>query len=255
MRGINLRPQVRGNLGSASAEWTPANLSIPTYVWYKADEGVTTDGDGVAQWDDQSGNDFHLYQVTGAKKPALSTASFGGAESILFDGVDDALWSAADIFDEDLAANAPFYFFLVMDPDDDFTGFHTMFSVNNPPQYYGGLGFQSYLKNFGYNFYRYNTSSGYQTDDKVMTGQSMVVLYEGSNSWYTVNNGDQHPITVGSLLGNWTAYPRELTVGHTWGVNYPMKGHLRELGFIRDSLLTAGDLENLQAYLYTRAAL
>ena len=55
-------------------------------AWYRFNVGITSDAQGVSQWDDQSGNANHLLQATDTNKP--SEESDG---SILFDGVDNYL--------------------------------------------------------------------------------------------------------------------------------------------------------------------
>ena len=56
-------------------------------AWYKADTGVTESGGAVSQWDDQSGNNWHLTQATGSMQPTFSATSFNGKPGITFDGV------------------------------------------------------------------------------------------------------------------------------------------------------------------------
>lgn len=54
-------------------------------AWYRKGIGITV-ATGVSQWSDQSGNNRHLTQATGANQPALQ-----GDNTILFDGVNDYL--------------------------------------------------------------------------------------------------------------------------------------------------------------------
>jgi hypothetical protein len=69
--------------GAALAGWvlaTAVALADPPtsglQAWYKADTGVTTDGNGnVSQWNDQSGNNKHATQGTANMRPALSSAT------------------------------------------------------------------------------------------------------------------------------------------------------------------------------------
>lgn len=52
----------------------PANLAL----WVRADTGVTTDGGGVNQWNDMSGNANNLTQTLGAPyEPQLATNAYG----------------------------------------------------------------------------------------------------------------------------------------------------------------------------------
>lgn len=69
--------------------WTPAEIT--TALWLDAADAstITESGGAVSQWDDKSGNDYHVSQATAANKPAVSTDA--GNASILFDGTSDYL--------------------------------------------------------------------------------------------------------------------------------------------------------------------
>jgi hypothetical protein len=87
---------VDGATSSSAQNLTVANwgiLDIPTLsTWFRADV-VTTSGSAVTQWDDQSGNGYHVVQATSTKQPALITSdpNFNGRPSIDFDGTADTL--------------------------------------------------------------------------------------------------------------------------------------------------------------------
>jgi hypothetical protein len=53
----------------------PGGVAAGLRFWVRADSGVstTTQGAGVAQWNDQSGNGFHLTQATAAQQPTYET--------------------------------------------------------------------------------------------------------------------------------------------------------------------------------------
>ena len=69
--------------------WNPSMIS--TALWLDAADTstITESGGAVSQWDDKSGNDYHVSQATAANKPAVSTDA--GNASILFDGTSDYL--------------------------------------------------------------------------------------------------------------------------------------------------------------------
>jgi hypothetical protein len=66
-------------------------------AWFKADAGTstTTDGVGISQWNDQSGNARHLTQATGSKQPLYKAAIQNGLPVVRCDGVDDVMLTAA----------------------------------------------------------------------------------------------------------------------------------------------------------------
>jgi VCBS repeat-containing protein len=78
------------------ASWTPASLGSALVAWYVADTGVTEAGTGVSQWNDQSGNGFHLTQGTDAVRPSFSATGFNSLPAVVFAAANnDTLINAA----------------------------------------------------------------------------------------------------------------------------------------------------------------
>jgi hypothetical protein len=61
-------------------------LSLTPAAWFRYGVGITVTGQGVSQWDDQSGNARHLKQGTDGARPTLNADG-----SILFNGSDEFL--------------------------------------------------------------------------------------------------------------------------------------------------------------------
>lgn len=59
--------------------------------WLKADAGITLSGSYVTKWDDQSGNDNYVYNVSTSYAPVYEPAYSGSYPSVVFDGIDDRL--------------------------------------------------------------------------------------------------------------------------------------------------------------------
>lgn len=76
--------------------FSPTDLS-GCVLWLRADQGVIIDEAGkVSQWNDISGNNNHVTQVTGSCRPRLSPAESPiNRPAIVFDGVNDAMQSGA----------------------------------------------------------------------------------------------------------------------------------------------------------------
>jgi len=69
---------------SASTGWSPADMT--TVAWYDAAEEntITQSGGAVSQWNDKSGNGYHMKQTNGTNKPVYTASDslFGGRPSI-----------------------------------------------------------------------------------------------------------------------------------------------------------------------------
>lgn len=81
-----------------TATWTPASLGSALIAWYKADAGVYKDAgstlagnnETVQQWNDQSGNSYHLSQGTLVSRATYKTNTLNAlpiisADNTLFD--------------------------------------------------------------------------------------------------------------------------------------------------------------------------
>jgi len=78
--------------------WTPKQLGTLS-LWLDADDATTiTIATGVSQWNDKSGNGYHVSQGTGSNQPAYVTNVRNGRAAVRFDGTDDRL-SGGDVLD------------------------------------------------------------------------------------------------------------------------------------------------------------
>ena len=66
-------------------------------LWLKADAGLTTSGNAVSQWADQSGNGRNAAQTATASRPALISGATNGRPAVLFDGVNDFMTFALPV--------------------------------------------------------------------------------------------------------------------------------------------------------------
>lgn len=72
----------------AHAQFEPADLS-GLELWVRADQGITLNGNYVAQWDDQSGNNRHCTSDFDVIRPTLLGDALNGLPAVSFDGVED----------------------------------------------------------------------------------------------------------------------------------------------------------------------
>ena len=88
------RPQGNGcDMGAFELIPTPAPGGVDTnlQLWLKANAGVTTSGNSVTNWSDQSGIGNNVSQGTGASQPTLQTNAINGNPALLLDGNDQYL--------------------------------------------------------------------------------------------------------------------------------------------------------------------
>jgi hypothetical protein len=75
---------------------TPDRIrSAALKAWYRADQGITI-ATGVSQWNDLSGNAYHLAQSNTTKQPTYNAtdASFNSQATMTFDGSNDVLFNS-----------------------------------------------------------------------------------------------------------------------------------------------------------------
>jgi len=79
--------------GGGSAPFTPASIS-GLMSWYDASDTATITDAGagaVSQWNDKSGNGYHLTQATGIQRPTTGTRTINGLNVVDFDGSNDVI--------------------------------------------------------------------------------------------------------------------------------------------------------------------
>ena len=247
-------------LEAGGGGWTPADLGSDVLRgWWKADEGVHSDVDGVYQWDDMSGNGFHMLQATGSKKPDISDAKFGGLNSVKFDDIDDTVKTGA-VYDSAELQPAPddhIYLFFVVDHDTP-AGYDVFGDMGNANAH-GGFKANTHTGGSYKNYFFRQAAGGYYDPDWVQSGaHTIVVLLRHTTGWYTVSDGTQNAGVFGnSAFTSYVNYPRLYSLsGSAYNTSYPYGGYTREAGVIQQAAaLSEGDLASLQAYLLERAGL
>jgi hypothetical protein len=84
-------PQILVAPRKPTAAWTPAQLPS-LLAWYSADSGVYKDAgttlasstDTVQQWNDKSGNGYHLKQSTAGSRPQYLSGGFNSKQTVKF---------------------------------------------------------------------------------------------------------------------------------------------------------------------------
>jgi hypothetical protein len=109
-------------------------------LYHLAGYGVTSDANGVNQWDDLSGNDNHSTQTITANKPTLNNTD----GSIVFNGTDDYMIMSSNL-NEPINTSNEMTSFIVVEPDSNAnTGERFIYIIRNNPLYhfvrYQGMG-------------------------------------------------------------------------------------------------------------------
>lgn len=86
-QGIQGAGGAQGSQGSQGAQGSSSGPPVAGYVaWYDASDtsSITSSGGAVSQWNDKSGNGYHLTQSTEANKPTTGTDSINGKNVMNF---------------------------------------------------------------------------------------------------------------------------------------------------------------------------
>lgn len=73
-------------------------LDLTPQLWLDADDAstITSSSGNVSQWNDKSGNGYHVTQATGTAQPKTGTVTRNGRNVLDFDGTDDRLLRETD---------------------------------------------------------------------------------------------------------------------------------------------------------------
>jgi hypothetical protein len=83
------RAALMGRQAGGGAPFSPSDLSGLVAWWDASDTAtITHSSNAVSQWNDKSGNGYHLVQSTGAAKPTTNTRTQNGLNCLDFDGGD-----------------------------------------------------------------------------------------------------------------------------------------------------------------------
>jgi len=83
---LGLGISIPGTGGLVQAAFSPLDLSPVLWLDAADTSTITESGGAVSQWDDKSGNGYHLTQGTGAQQPKSGTATINSLNVIEYDG-------------------------------------------------------------------------------------------------------------------------------------------------------------------------
>lgn len=81
------------SLATARATIPPAPEELGAVLWFDASDTstISESGGAVSQWNDKSGNGYHVTQATAANQPTTGSSTLNGLNVISFDGTNDNL--------------------------------------------------------------------------------------------------------------------------------------------------------------------
>lgn len=233
-----------GMIGGALAAlrgggFTPAAIS-GLRAWYKADSLVLADGAAVAQWDDSSGNGYHLTQATGTKQPAYRSSDvavdFDGGDSLDRTGISAfavARSLIAIVAKPDLNTSERFWFLAR-----EAVGFTTMMRYRSSTPTGHGININALTANI---------NSGLST-----AAWQLWVGYADAGNVYLRRNGVQVATASGTPT---TRNVVQMHVGSEASAGNYFDGRMKELVYVTRptaSEFSLGDITALESYLIAR---
>ena len=233
-------PAIAGPVGFKlpGIAWTPK--SPGNLIWWVDASQITgaSNGDSLETWTDASASGWNLTQSTSSKRPTYQTGQINGKPVVRFDGVDDFMSNGS------FAASQPCTYFAVVKRTGGNPSYGFVFDNPADPNR------QSLVYTVGST--KWTIYAGSLVDESGTTGavfKSIQAVFNGASSKIivggtstTVNPGSQNAsggITMGAL---------------TTGSGFEFGGDVAEIGCY-SSLLSDGDLAQLQAYLNAKYGL
>ena len=247
LNNLNCLNSLGGNGGGSS--FSPSSVS-GLVAWFKGDAGlytsantsvpVTTTGDLIRYWTDQSGNGHHLSSFSDAKRPTYTTGLQNGKPGVTFAG--KCLIAA------NFTLNQPEHVFAVIR--------HTSYSSYNT-FWDGSAQYTLWCAEHGttpnITISALSSSSGLDngylpvdTTFRVFDG-----LYSGSNSFARVNNDPARKTTGNAGTNN----AGGLVVGAFQDASFGFSGDILELLIYSNASMTDTDSTNIINYLNSKYVL
>lgn len=96
-----------------SEKWQPS-ASSNISVWLDAtdEDSISSSSDNVSQWNDKSGNDYHVTQANAGVHPKTGTRTINGLNGIDFDGTNDRIEYSSNFFTSDQSYTKVLIYFI-----------------------------------------------------------------------------------------------------------------------------------------------
>lgn len=224
-------------VSAPAAPFTPPSIT-GLVAWYDASNAGSITASGspahVSQWNDLSGNGYHLTQATGARQPTTGVGTINGLNRLDFDGGDilDRVTTPSTSTPVTVAYVAGIVslpaFYRVYDGG----------SAGNRPLSYANASDTNWV---------IQVSTAADTGHAIAAGNFLWVhTFNGAASTFH-ENGTQY----GGALAAGTGAFAGLTIGGDSGASAPFTGAVTEF-IVYDSALGATDRGNLTTYLHDK---
>jgi hypothetical protein len=237
-------------IGIVASSFLISPVDLPSLVgWWDADDATTftfSSGTSVSQWNDKSGNGYHLAQGTAGNQPTRS-GTVNGRSSVVFDGTDDFLSVASFDMTGSAKLSVAVVFSSVSGGDRVIVETSANYNNNN------GAFIVSRASNNTLNMGRrgvvtslFNTTATITTTPSVFVGTADALLTTNETLAWVNGDGSGAYSVNGNTSGDNQTYT--LFIGARGGTSFRLNGQIAELIITKD-VLSTNDRELLQSYL------
>lgn len=253
---VQLLNTIIGSLSTGTVPFNPLSIS-GCKLWLDAADTATISlsGSAVTQWDDKSGNAYNFTQGTSANRPSSGTRTQNGLNVIDFDGTNDELTTTAAKSAFNFLHYLPSTIFQVIKNDTSAVQGTMGTNGGSPSQ----IGYAQYISGTSELF---NVGAGtagvwnYSITHTISTSPRYITL-KSDPANATVGNRALVSLNGAAFTGGNTSNSAavsgnsndNLTVGDSGtSGGIPLDGFIGEI-LIYDTILSAGDITNVQTYL------
>lgn len=248
--------QRRRSVSTPASRWVSFDaqsfspLEFPDLIsWWDADDAETftySSGTVVSQWDDKSGNGYHLVQASSTNQPSRS-GTVNGRSTVVFDGNDSLSVASFDMTGSQQFTVATV--FTATAGSDDIVAEHsTNFNANDGAwiMFRASTNIVQVAKKDVNAYASFNTSATVTTTPSIVIGTHDGTLSTDETSvWVNASGSGSRPFNSNTIAGNLSD---TLFVGARAGTSFFLDGQIAELIIWNRSLDTA-ERQELETYL------
>jgi hypothetical protein len=229
--------------------WSPADLGANLLAWYDASDSgsLTLSGADVTQWDDLSGNGYHLTQSGSESLPDYSATAINSKPGVIFNA-DRLENSSFDGF-----TNAISVFVVgTMDSGTPTFGRMVTYRADGDSADTGANSCIFLLRNSGSNEIHSYRNFAFKSNKAISlsTAYSMGSIYDNSDNTVYVDNAAGTPVSSSGSFGT----PGKLLVGGSFDAGELWVGIVQEI-IIADKALNSTERSDLQSYVAAKWSL